>query len=236
MGLPKIEHPTFVINLPSTQQQITYRPFLVREEKILLTAQTTSDVADMLRAIKQVIQNCILTPNVDVDAFTTFDLELFFIRLRARSVNNIVKLSYKDNEDDLVYDVEVDLDEVNISRSEDVSDTIQVSDSIGIKLRYPRVDITDKVSDVENMTDFTFELIKNCIDCIYTDDEVFKATDYTAEELEDFISDLDVATFEKIQAFFNSIPKVEHTVTYTNSLGNERRITLRNLQDFFSLG
>lgn len=236
MGLPKIEHPTFVLNLPSTQQQITYRPFLVKEEKILLTAQSAGDVTDMLRAIKQVIQNCILSPTMDVDTFTTFDLEFFFIRLRARSVNNIVKLSYRDNEDEQVYDVEVDLDDVKVTYADGVSDVIQVDDSIGIKLKYPRVDITDKVGDVETMTDFTFELIKNCIDCVYTDDEVFKASDYTAEELEEFIYSLNVATFEKIQAFFNNIPKVEHTVTYTNSLGNERRIMLRNLQDFFSLG
>lgn len=236
MGLPKLEHPTFVLTLPSTQQSIEYRPFLVKEEKILLIAQSANDISETLRAIKQVISNCITTPNVDINTFTTFDLEYFFLKLRSKSVNNVVSLSYRDSQDDEVYTFDVDLEDIEVTMPTGVKPVIQVNDSIGIKLRYPTVNVTDSVSGVDNITDFTFELMKSCIDVIFTDEEVFKASDYTPKEIEEFLDDLDVSTFDQIQAFFNDMPKIEHVITYTNKQGNERKITLNGLQDFFALG
>lgn len=236
MGLPKLEHPTFVLTLPSTQQQITYRPFLVKEEKILLIAQAANDVAETLRAIKQVINNCIVTDKVDVESFTTFDLEYFFLKLRSKSVNNIVTLSYRDAEDEEVYSFDIDLEDIEVTSSTNTTNTVTVNDNLGIVLKYPQIGVTEKMSGVDTMTDFTFELMKQCVDKVYTSDEVFKASDYTAKEMEEFLNDLDVKTFEKIQAFFDNMPKIEHRIEYVNKLGNQREIVLRNLQDFFSLG
>lgn len=236
MGLPVISHPTFTLTLPSTQQKIAYRPFLVKEEKILLIAQSAGEQSETLRAIKQVLTNCILDANVKVDSFTTFDLEYFFLKLRSKSVNNIVSLTYRDNEDGENYTFDVDLEEIEVTKPADTSNNIKVDDKVGIILKYPQVNLADQIGKVETAADFTFALLKLCIDQIYTEDEVFKVADFSAKEVDDFLMSLDVNTYKKIQEFFDNLPKLEYTITYTNKMGNERKIYLRNLEDFFTLG
>lgn len=235
MGLPVLEHPTFSLTLPSTQQKISFRPFLVKEEKILLIAQTSDDQADVVRAIQQVITNCITTPGVDVNKFTTFDLEYFFIKLRARSVQNIVTLSYKDNEDEKVYDIEVNLDEVEVIADKKVDNTVKISKDSGITLKYPQLDIMNAVEKITDAVEFNFAIMQACIDTVYDADNVYKASEFTRDEVKEFVDSLSVKTYQAIQKFIDAMPRIEHTISYTNSNGRKVEIVLKSLTDFFTL-
>ena len=234
MALPKLSHPTFELEIPSTKQKIRYRPFLVKEEKILLIAQQSNDPQDMIFAIKQVLQNCSID-QVDVDSLTTFDIEYFFIKLRSKSINNVVTLRYRDLEDDKVYDFEVDLEQLEVEYNPDHDMTVQVSDNTLLLLKYPRVSMLSAVKS-ENDTDFVFAVLRQCLDKLIKGKEEFSFEGETVEEIDNFILSLDVKSFNKIQAFLDTMPKIRHTIEYTNSLGNERKIVLENLEDFFTLG
>jgi len=236
MGLPILKHPTFSLVLPSNQQTVVFRPFLVKEEKILLIAQAGGDQADIVRAIKQVIANCIVTEGVDVENFTTFDLEYFFIKLRSKSVQNIIELQYKDNEDEKIYTVEVDLDLVEVTKDKEASDKIEITPTSGLTLRYPRLSIMDNVKDIDNAVDFNFAIMQACIETIYDGEAVYKPQDFSMEELKEYIDSLDIKTYQSVQLFIEAMPRVEHTIGYTNSNGKEVKITLKTLTDFFTLG
>jgi hypothetical protein len=239
MGLPVLSHPTFSLTLPSTQQKVVFRPFLVKEEKILLIAQTSNDQTEVVRAIKQVITNCTTSyndPAVNVEKFTTFDLEYFFIKLRSKSVQNIIKLSYRDNEDNKIYDVEVNLDEVEVFKPAEVNKIIQVSDTSSITLKYPQISIMNSVEKINDAVEFNFAIMQACIDTIKDGEIEYIAESFAIEEVRDFLESLDVQTYQKIQEFIEAMPRVEHTISYTNSLDREVKIVLRNLTDFFTLG
>ena len=235
MGLPVIQHPTFSLTLPSTKQKIHFRPFLVKEEKLLLIAQSSDDQTDIIRAIKQVITNCITDADVNVEKFTTFDLEYFFVKLRAKSVQNIVSLSYRDNEDNQIYEVTVNLDEVEVTEQADVQNKIEISGDSGIMLKYPQLDIMNTVEKITDPVEFNFAIMEACIDCVYQGDNVYKTSDFTRDEVKEFIDSLDVKTYQAIQKFIEAMPRLEHTVSYVNSNDKKVEITLRSLTDFFTL-
>lgn len=236
MGLPVVQHPTFSLTLPSTKQRISFRPFLVKEEKILLIAQSGGEQGDIVRAIKQVINNCITDQGIDVETFTTFDLEYFFIKLRAKSVQNVIELQYRDNEDEKVYTVEVDLDTVEVIQDKQAANRVEITPTSGLTLRYPQLSIMSDVEKITNPVDFNFAIMQACIDTIYDGDKVFKTSDFTQEEVRTYLDDLDVKTYQQIQDFIEAMPRVEHVIGYTNSNGKEVKITLKTLTDFFTLG
>jgi hypothetical protein len=236
MGLPIIQHPTFSLTLPSTQQRVNFRPFLVKEEKILLIAQSSEDQTEIVKAIKQVINNCITDEGVNVEDFTTFDLEYFFIKLRAKSVQNVIELQYRDNEDNKVYTVEVDLDQVEVTRPTGASNIIEVSPTSTITLRYPRLSIMTEVEKLNTVVDFNFTIMQACIESIHDNNTIYKVSDFSQEEVKQYLDDLDIKTYQKIQEFIEAMPRVEHTIGYTNSEGKEVKIVLKTLTDFFTLG
>lgn len=236
MGLPVIQHPAFALTLPSTKQRVEFRPFLVKEEKILLVAQTSGDQGDIVRAVKQVVSNCILTDSINVDTFTTYDLEYFFIKLRSKSVQNVIKLTYRDRDDDLPYDVEVDLDQVEVKQNEFVEPKVAIDEKAGLLLRYPKVNILDNAKDIDNGVDFNFFILQSCIDKIYNDGKTHDPSEFSKEELKEFVDSLPVPVYQQIQKFIDAMPRIEHIVSYTNSNGKKVEITLRTLTDFFSLG
>lgn len=236
MPLPKISYPIFELTLPSTKQTIKYRPFLVKEEKILLTAQASGEPEDIVLSIKQVINNCILTEGLDVDQLTTFDLEYLFIKIRAKSVNNIISMTYRDLEDDKRYDVEVDLDKIEIKEDPNHSKVVDIGNGLTLNMRYPRADLASSLKAVDGELDVFFEVLKNSIATINEGEQVYVASDYTTEELDEFVQSLDVNAFKNIQEFFTSMPKLYYEVKYTNSLGKEKVIPLTTLNDFFTLG
>ena len=234
--LPKIDKPLFEMLNPSTGKQMKFRPFVVKEEKILLTAQQSGIEKEIILAIKQVLQNCAADPQFDVDTLTTFDLEYMFLKLRARSVNNMIEVSYRDLEDEKVYDFQIDLDKVEMLQPSDKSNNISVTDEIGIIMKYPSVTILDDAPENITAAELVEYLVCHCIDSIYDAENVYPAKDYTMEEISEFVENLDTESFGKIRDFFDSLPQMYYKIEYTNSLGNQREIELTTLSDFFTWG
>lgn len=234
MGLPKIKHPTFTVVVPSTEEKIKLRPFLVREEKILLLAQTSEDPTDISDAIKQVINNC-LVDSLDVDNLTTFDIEYIFLKLRSKSVGNVIDLKYTDPVDQQVYDLQVNLDDVEIIRDPNHTTKIAITKDSGVILRYPKADMTSTIKDIDNELDLLFGVIKYCIETVYDADNVYKTSDFTNEEVDEFINELNVETFKKIQQFFETMPRLHYELKYqAKETNEERQIVLKTLTDFFT--
>lgn len=236
MALPRIDKPLFDLEVPSQNKTVKSRPFVVKEEKILLTAQQSGQEKDIVLAIKQVLTNCIQDPTFDLDTLTTFDLEFMFLKLRSRSVNNIIDVSYRDNEDDKVYDFQIDLDTVEMLQPKTINNKIMVNETVGIIMKFPSVTILETVPEDTQPTDLVEYLVRSCIDQIFDENEVYLASDSTDEELSDFIDGLDIETFTKIREFFDSLPSLYYKIEYTNALGNKREIELTTLSDFFTWG
>jgi hypothetical protein len=231
MSLPKIQMPIVNITIPSTKIKKRFRPFLVREEKILLLAQEGSD-SDLLDAISQIINNCCLE-EIDVNSLASFDLEYIFLKLRARSVNNMVELKYRDKEDEKIYTFNVDLDTIEVSFDSNHTNKIKVTDDLSLLMKYPSVDIANKAKNITSEDDLFYLMIVNSLDKLYSENEVFIMSEYTFDEAKEFIDGLTIPVFEKIQEFFETMPKLQHVLEYTNSLGSKRVIELQGIKDFF---
>ena len=236
MALPKIDTPIFEMTIPSQDKVVKFRPFLVKEEKILLIAQQSDTDRDIILAIKQILNNCILDADFDVDSLATFDLEYMFLKLRARSVNNVIEVSYRDLEDDKVYTFEIDLDGVEVQKTETQSNKIKINDEIGMIMKYPSVQTINNIPENATGTDVVEYLVRSCIDKIYDEDNVYIVAEEPEAEVQAFIDNLDVETYDKIRQFFSDLPKMYHKIEYKNSLGNERSIELTSLRDFFTWG
>lgn len=234
MALPKIDKPLFDLKVPSLDTSIKARPFVVKEEKILLTAQQSGTEKDIVLAIKQVLQNCIVDPTFDTDTLTTFDLEYMFLKLRARSVSNIIEVSYRDNDDNKVYEFEIDLDTVEMLQDKPTNNKIMINDEVGIVMKFPSVTVLENVPEEVSATDLVEYLVRSCIDQVFDADEVYLASEQTTEELLEFIDSLDIESFNKIREFFDSLPQLYHKLEYTNSNGDARTIELTTLNDFFT--
>jgi hypothetical protein len=236
MALPKTKHPLFDIKIPSTSKAVSFRPFLVKEEKILLMAKASEDPTDIFKAIKQVINNCAMDKGFDINKLAIFDLEYVFIRLRAISVNNVVKVSYRDNEDNKVYDFEINLDTVEVIFPENISKNIKISDTIGMNMKYPPASIFDDKEYFKSGDNAFYELIIRCVDMIYDGDEVYDIANVTKEELENFLDEVGINAYQEIVKFMENTPKIVHVLKYKNTNGNDRTITLNTITDFFTLG
>ena len=235
MPLPKIDQPLFDMIIPSTGKKVVFRPFLVREEKILLIAQQSENDSEIIRAIKQILNACV-QDDIDIDSLAIFDLEYMFLKLRARSVNNVVKLSYRDIEDGELYSFELDLDTIEVKMPEVINSKIEINDNVGMTMKYPAASITDRMKDFDNEVDLMTFFIVNCIDTIYDEDNVYVASEFSESEITEFLDGLDVMSFEKIRQFFESVPRLYHKIEYTNSLESKRSIELTSLKDFFMWG
>lgn len=235
MPLPKIKHPTYEFKVPSTSNKLLFRPFLVKEEKVLLMAKESSDPGDAFRAVKQIVNNCCLQESFDVDRISIFDLEYLFLQLRAVSVNNVVTVSYRDNEDGEIYTFDIDLKAVEVQFPEDVDRVIKVTDDMGITMKYASAALFDDKEYLKSGTDALYELVLRCIDQIYDGEDVYDPANHTKEELEAFLDDCGVVVFDKIQKFMATTPKLYHKLEYTNKNGNNRTIELTSLTDFFTL-
>ena len=246
MPLPKIDAPVFDLTLPVSGTKIKYRPFTVREEKILLIAQQQKDIAAISQSIKQVVQNCIIN-DILIQHIPTFEVEYLFIKLRSTSINNVIKLQIQDpdfipTEEKEMHsvDIEVNLDDVEIDLSREASDTIKLNDMYNVKLKYPTYDDFDKIDndelEKEKATDIAFDMIGNTIDSIYSNggDEVFVFNDYSKAEKREFLESLSSKNFADIQKFLSAAPAVSYTISYTNHAGEEKSRELRGLIDFFT--
>jgi hypothetical protein len=238
MPLPTISYPSHNFVVPSTGVKVKLRPMLVREEKILLMAKEGQDPNEILEAVKNVVGACMVSQSAfDIDKLTIFDIEWLFVKLRAISVSNITQVSYRDYEDDKVYDFAVDLNEVEMVFPEKTDKQIFIEDQgICIVMKWPEAGLySDRAFMQVKAEDILDELVKRCIDKITTKEEVFTSATISIDELTKFCQNLDVKTYEKMRLFVTELPHLHYVITYTNSKGNERKIELRTLPDFFTL-
>lgn len=227
---PRIEHPTYELKIPSTKKKIKVRPMLVKEEKILLFAKQSGERSEILNAVKQVVANCITDANFDVDKLTIFDLEYLFLKLRALSVNNVVKITYLDNEDEKMYDFSIDLNDIEVIFPEKTDSKIKVDDEITIVLKYPTCE------HYSNMNDMTYdEIVIETFEKIFDKDKAIEIDESNKKELKEFFDELPITCSNSIRDFLSSAPKLFHEIKYKNSLGNDRTIALSKLEDFFDL-
>lgn len=235
--LPKVEVPTYELTLPSTDQKIKYRPFLVKEEKLLLLAMESKNETEMVNTTKEIVSACtfgVVNPSV----LPLFDIEYIFLNIRAKSIGEIAKFKVICPDDNKTYvDVEVDLTKVDVHVDDDHTNKIMLDDNrkLGMVLTYPTLDTAKVGENMENaQIETVFNLLTNCIDHIFDGEKVYPAKDSTKEELREFIESLPQETFNKLKKFFESMPRLKHEVEVTNPNTNVKsKVTFTGLQDFF---
>lgn len=235
MALPKISYPIVEIEI-NQEKKYKFRPLLVKDEKLLLMAKSSDNKNDIFNTILQIINNCSLNEDLNVKKLSLFEIEYIFLKLRGFSIGNEIEVSYYDGEDNQKYDFKINLEDVKIKYPEKiVSNIIEINDGIGLTLKYPSSDIylDDKISEIEDNEIIEY-LIMKCIDKIFDKDNVYDIKLENTEEIKEFIESIDIITYNKIQEFFSTVPKMEYIIEYKNSLGNNRSIVLKNLTDFFT--
>ena len=239
MPLPKIATPTYELELPSTGQSINYRPFLVKEEKLLVLALETEDTKQITTAIKNVLKNCVLTKGVKVDQLPTFDIEFLFLNIRGKSVGEEIEVNIicPDDEETQV-PVTINLDDIGVQKNDTHSNQIKLDKDLMMELKYPSLEQFIKNNfdfDDANAMDQSFDLIATCIDKIFTADEVWAAADCTKKEVKDFLEQMNSSQFKEIEKFFETMPKLSHTVKVTNPKTKVKSdVVLEGLASFFA--
>ena len=231
MALPSISTPEFKTKIPSTGQEITDRPFLVKEEKILLMAMEGNDQKEITAAIVKLLSNCILNEEIDVDKLATFDIEFLFLKLRGKSVGEVIELKIGHTQSECKHrtDIKINLDDINVQG--DISDgMVMLTDDVGVKLIYPNMSNTLKVNT--DSADSMFDMVVDCIEYIYDKEEVYN--DFTKEELNNWVDTLNQSQFKKITDFFQNMPSLKHSITWKcEKCGEDDEIELEGLQSFF---
>ena len=233
MGLPKIDLPIGELELPSTGEKVRYRPFTVKEEKILLVGQQSDDPEMELLSSKQVINNCLI--DKDVEELAMFDLEYVLLYLRARSVNNVIKFTIKDEDTNEDVELEFDIDTVTLEHKEGHSKEITINEDYKLFLRYPTINEFHKLitSDKDDPL-LEYMMLVSCIDYVASDDEVHYFKDYNEEQINDFMDNLSGKVIKGITDFFQTMPKLRHEMKYTNSEGKEKVFVMEGMRSFFT--
>ena len=238
MPLPKIATPTYELELPSTGKTIQYRPFLVKEEKLLVIALESEDTKQITTAIKAVLRNCILTKGVKVEALPTFDIEFLFLNIRGKSVGEDLEVNILCPDDGKTsVPVSINLDDIVVQKSENHTNQIKLDTKIMMEMKYPSLDEFIKNNfdfNDTNQMDQSFKLIASCIDKIYTEDDVWASEDCTKKEMNDFLESMNSQQFKEIEAFFTTMPKLSHTIKVKNpKTKGESDVVLEGLASFF---
>jgi hypothetical protein len=233
MALPKLDVPVYELDLPSNGETISYRPFLVKEEKILLMAAQGDDQKEMVTAIKQIINNCIITKGIKSDKLPLFDIEYILLNLRSRSTGDVIKTKYVHKECKPV-EIEININDIEVVKNPEHSDTIELTDTVGMKLNYPDITMMNSISNITGeKTEEVFDLIANCVDSVYDEDTVYNKSDYTPKELKEFVLGLTQKQFKKVEFFFSTLPKMQKKIDFDCPCGYSEHITLEGLQSFF---
>ena len=239
MPLPTIATPTYELELPSTGKKIKYRPFLVKEEKLLVLALETEDTKQISTAIKTVLKNCIQTRGVKVENLPTFDIEFLFLNIRGKSVGEEIEVNLIAPDDkETSVPVTINIDDIKISKKKDHTNKIKLDKTLMMEMKYPSLDEFVKNNfdfDGEVDMDQSFDLIASCIDKIYSEEEVWSTADCTKKEVKDFLEQMNSMQFKEIESFFDSMPKLSHSVTFTNPKTKvESTVVLEGLSSFFA--
>ena len=239
MPLPKIAAPTYTLELPSTGEEISYRPFLVKEEKVLVIALESEDTKQITNAIKTVIKNCIQSRGIKVETLPTFDIEYLFLNIRAKSVGEEIEVNIIAPDDGVTeVPVTIDIDDIKVQWNDDHSKQIKINDDLMMEMRYPSLDEFIKNNfdfKSENAMDQSFNLIASCINNIFSDEEVWAAEDCTKKEIKEFLEQMNSAQFKDIEKFFETMPKLSHKIKVTNPKTKvESEVVLEGLASFFA--
>lgn len=233
MGLPKIDLPIFEAKLPSTGETIQYRPFTVKEEKILLVAGQAEDPMQQVMAIKQVVNNCLLEK--DVGTLAMFDLEYILLMLRARSVDNTVTFEIRDPETEEIVKLELDIDKVKLTEIEGHTNKVKINEEYTLFLKYPTIDEFIKITGIDDNDPLaSYFVMVSCLDRVASEDEVFEFSKYTQKEIDQFMEDVSGDVVKGIKAFFDTMPKLRHEMPYTNNKGEEKTFVVEGIRSFFS--
>ena len=239
MPLPKIATPTYELVLPSTEKTVRYRPFLVKEEKLLVLALESEDNKQITTAIKTVIKSCVTAKGLKVETLPTFDIEYLFLNIRGKSVGEELEVNIVCPDDKKTeVSVWIDLDDIQVQKSDDHTNQIKIDDNIMMEMKYPSLDEFIKNNfdfKAGNQMEQSFDLIASCIDKIYTEDEVWSTADCTKKEVNEFLESMNSGQFKEIEKFFETMPKLSHTIKVTNPKTKvESDVVLEGLASFFA--
>ena len=238
MPLPKIATPTYELELPSSGKTIKYRPFLVKEEKVLVIAMESEDTKQITNAIKAVLKSCVQTKGIKIEALPTFDIEYLFLNIRGKSVGEELEVNIicPDDEETSV-PVMIALDDIQVEKSDDHSPQIKLDANLMMEMKYPSLDEFIKNNfdfNEENQMDQSFQLIASCIDKIYSEEEVWATADCTKKEVNEFLESMNSSQFKLIEKFFETMPKLQHTIEVTNPKTKVKsEVVLEGLASFF---
>ena len=238
MPLPKIATPTYELELPSTEQPVNYRPFLVKEEKLLVLALESEDTKQITTAIKAVLKSCVLTKGIKVEHLPTFDIEYLFLHIRGKSVGEEIEVNITCPDDEKTQvPITLNLDDIKVQKNDNHNNQIKLDDNLMMELKYPSLDQFIKNNfdfDEKNQMEQSFDLIGTCIDKIYNEEEVWATADCTKKEIKEFLESMNSSQFKEIENFFETMPKLSHTIKVTNPKTKvESEVVLEGLASFF---
>jgi hypothetical protein len=240
MALPKIDVPTYELELPVSKKKIKFRPFLVKEQRNLLMAMESSDSGSIHQSIHDILYNCTLTENVDIDTLPIIDIEYYFINLRAKSVGETIDSRYRCNNevDDVecgnIMEKQINLLEIKVKMDESISPEIQLTDKLMVKMKYPEFGIVKDSIKYDDITDITFNMIAQSIEYIYDGEQFYYGKETPVEEMVDFVETMNQEQFSKVEAFFNNLPKLKETVEMDcKKCGFHHTINVEGLESFF---
>ena len=239
MPLPKIATPTYELELPSTGKTIKFRPFLVKEEKLLVLALESNDTKEITNAIKAVLKDCIQTRGIKVETLPTFDIEFLFLNIRGKSVGEDIEVSILCPDDGETYtEVEISIDDIKVLKDSEHSNQIKIDDKLMMEMRYPSLDQFIKNNfdfGTSNQVDQSFDLIASCVDKVYSEDEAWTSDDFTKKEILEFLEQMNSSQFKLIEKFFSTMPKLSHEVEVLNPKTNKKgTVVLEGLSSFFA--
>ena len=235
MSLPKLESPKYEAKLPSTGKKFTYRPYLVKEEKILMLAMESGETKQIMQAVKDAITSCTFG-KVNADDIAVFDLEYIFMKLRSKSVGEVSKVNVTCEKCEKKTTVEVNLEEIDVDMKAAPTTKIKLTDKIGVIMRWPKVDMIAEIADKtpEQQKEAAFDIITECIESIYDDKKVYPTSDSTKEERLEFIESLNQTQFKLLQNFIENMPKLEHKIDFAcEHCKAENSVTVKGLKNFF---
>ena len=236
MPLPKIATPTYELVLPSSNRKIRYRPFLVKEEKLLIIAMESEDQKQITNAIKNVISNCILTRGTKVEKLSTFDIEYLFLNIRSRSIGESIDLIVTCPDDgETKVNKQIYIDEISIKKDKDHNPDIKLDDTYTMRIKYPSLDqFIDENFNFDEGKDNSFDIISSCIDMVFSEEEAWEAKDCTKKELLEFVERLNSVQFKEVEKFFDTMPKLSHEIEVENpNTKVKSTVTLEGLASFF---
>ena len=239
MPLPKIATPKYDLELPSTGKTIQYRPFLVKEEKLLVLAMESEDNKQITTAIKTVLKNCIQTKGIKVESLPTFDIEYLFLNIRGKSGGEEVEVNLIAPDDgETEVQVTIALDDIKVIKNDEHTRQIKIDDTLMMEMKYPSLDqfISNNFDfEEKNQLEQSFDLIATCVDKIYNEEEVWAASDCTKKEIKDFLEQMNSNQFQSIESFFSTMPKLTHSLTFENpKTKKENTVVLEGLASFFA--